>query len=233
MRPMPLAIVEQQDDAPAGQLATWAHDRGHRVEILHAQELGTTWPDPARYGAIAALGAEHSVHASPDAWIGAEVAFLRAAHDAGVPVLGLCFGGQALAAALGGEVRLAPEPEIGWFEVEALDGGAIAPGPWFEWHVDTFTVPPGARQLARTARCPQAFALGTSVGLQLHPEADEAIIAGWIRTGRDSLEENGLDPDALRARTCAAAPAARERAYALFDAVAAAWASRARSNVQS
>src|SRR3954464_12458675 len=104
---MDLAIVEQQDDAPAGFLADWALARGHRVELLRAPELGTEWPDPARYGAIAALGAEHSVHASPDPWIGAEVAFLRAAHDAGVPLLGLCFGGQALAAALGGEVRLA------------------------------------------------------------------------------------------------------------------------------
>jgi GMP synthase-like glutamine amidotransferase len=230
---MHLAIVEQQDDAPAGNLAAWARDRGVRVETLHAQELGTAWPDPARYGAIAALGAEHSVHASPDAWIGAEVAFLRAAHDAGVPVLGLCFGGQALAAALGAEVRLAPEPEIGWYELEALDGGAVAPGPWFEWHVDTFAVPPRARQLARTARCPQAFAVGTSVGLQFHPEADEAIILDWIRTGRDTLEASGIDPDALRQRTGAAAPAARERAYALFDAVAAAWTSSARPNVHS
>jgi GMP synthase-like glutamine amidotransferase len=228
-----LAIVEQQDDAPAGNLATWARDRGLGVEILHAQELGTSWPDPARYGAIAALGAEHSVHASPDAWIGAEVAFLRAAHDAGVPVLGLCFGGQALAAALGAEVRLAPEPEIGWFDVEALDGRAIPPGPWFEWHVDTFAVPAGARQLARTPGCPQAFAVGTSVGLQFHPEADEAIILDWIRTGRDSLEANGVDPDALRERTRAAAPAAREHAYALFDAIATTWTRTPRPNVQS
>src|SRR4051812_16383480 len=184
---MDLAIVEQQDDAPAGFLAGWARARGHRIEILRAQELGTTWPDPGAYDAIAALGAEHSVHASPDPWIGAEVAFLRAAHDGGVPLLGLCFGGQALAAALGGEVRLAPRPEIGWFELEALDGGGVPPGPWFQWHFDTFALPPGARELARTPLCPQAFALGTSIGLQFHPEATADIIGEWIRTGRDSL----------------------------------------------
>jgi hypothetical protein len=53
-----LCIVEQQADAPAGLLAEWALERGHRVTTLHAQELGAgPWPDPTRYGAIAPLGA--------------------------------------------------------------------------------------------------------------------------------------------------------------------------------
>jgi GMP synthase-like glutamine amidotransferase len=231
-----LAIVEQQDDAPAGFLAGWARERGHRIETLRAQELGTSWPDPRAYDAIAALGAEHSVHASPDPWIGAEVAFLRAAHEGGVPLLGLCFGAQALAAALGAEVRVAPRPEIGWFELEALDAGdvaPVAPGPWFQWHFDTFAVPPGARQLARTPLCPQAFALGTSLGLQFHPEATADVIGEWIRTGRDSLAREGIDGDALAARTRAGESAARERAYRLFDAVARAWTKGRRPNVQT
>ncbi|HEX2106008.1 MAG TPA: type 1 glutamine amidotransferase [Solirubrobacteraceae bacterium] len=230
---MDLAIVEQQDDAPGGYLADWARERGHRVELLRAQELGTAWPDPGRYGAIAALGAEHSVHASPDPWIGAEVAFLRAAHEAGVPLLGLCFGGQALAAALGAEVRLAPRAEIGWYELESVDGGEIPPGPWFQWHFDTFAVPPGARELARTPHCPQAFRLGSSIGLQFHPEATPEIIADWIRTGRDSLVRNGLDADALRAQTRAAGPGARARAYTLFDAIARAWTDGPRTSVHA
>ena len=54
---------------------------------------------------MVALGSDRSVHASPDPWIAAQLAFLRAAHDAGVPVLGICFGAQALAAALGGRVN--------------------------------------------------------------------------------------------------------------------------------
>jgi GMP synthase-like glutamine amidotransferase len=229
---MQLAIVEQQDDAPAGFLADWARDRGHRVEILRAQDLGTEWPDPARYEAVAALGAEHSVHASPDPWIGAEVAFLRAAHDAAVPVLGLCFGGQALAAALGAEVGVAPRPEIGWYEIERADGAQIPPGPWFQWHVDTFAVPAGARELARTPSCPQAFRLGSSVGLQFHPEATPEIIAGWIRTGGDGLARGGVEAEALAAQTRRAGPAARERAYTLFDAIARAWTKGRRTSVQ-
>jgi GMP synthase-like glutamine amidotransferase len=224
---MDLCIVEQQADAPAGLLAEWARERGHRVTTLHAQELGSgPWPDPTRFGAIAPLGAEHSVHASPDPWIAPQIAFLRAAHEAGVPVLGLCFGGQALAAALGGEVRAAPAPEIGWLELEALDGGAVAPGPWFAWHEDTFTLPPGAVELARSAAYPHAFRVGPSVGLQFHPEVTPEIVEGWVRGGRATLAANGVDAEAIRAQTRDDAAAHRARAFALFDAIAAGWTER-------
>jgi GMP synthase-like glutamine amidotransferase len=230
---MDLAIVEHDEDAPAGFLLDWALDRGHRVEMLHARELGADWPDPGGYGAIAALGSEHSVHGSPHAWIAAEVDFFRAAHEASVPVLGLCFGAQALAAALGAEVRRAERPEIGWFELEPVDAGPVPPGPWFQWHFDTFAVPSGARELARTPASPQAFVLGTSVGLQFHPEATPDIIAGWIRSGGDELERHGLDAGALEARTRASGAAARERAYTLFDAITRGWTKGRPTSVQS
>jgi GMP synthase-like glutamine amidotransferase len=209
-----LAIVEQQPSAPAGLLGTGP------------------WPDPTQFDAIAPLGAEHSVHASRDPWIAPQIAFLRAAHANDVPVLGLCFGGQALAAALGGDVRLAPAPEIGWVELESLDGGTVGPGPWFSWHHDTFTLPPGAEELARTAACPHAFRLGRSVGLQFHPEATPEIVEGWMRGGRETLAAHRIDAGALREATRAGAAANRDRAFALFDAIAAGWTNGRRSNVQ-
>jgi GMP synthase-like glutamine amidotransferase len=224
---MRIAVVEQQHDAPAGLFGAWAAARGHDVELLHAPHL-EAWPDPSGYGAVLALGSDRSVHASRDAWIAAEIAFLRAAHDAGVPVLGLCFGAQALAAALGGEVRRAARPEIGWIRLEATGAGGagpIAPGPWFAWHEDTFTVPPGARELARSRAAPQAFALGASVGLQFHPEVDEAIVARWVEGGRPQLGAARIDEEHLRAETARRAAEAGRRAFALFDAVARAWAS--------
>jgi GMP synthase-like glutamine amidotransferase len=231
---MDLAVVEQQADAPAGLLGEWAGARGHRIVTLRAPELGAgPWPDPARFGAIAPLGAEHSVHASKDEWIAPQIDFLREAHARDVPVLGLCFGGQALAAALGGEVRLAPRPEIGWLEIEPLDGRAIAPGPWFSWHHDTFTLPPGARELARTAACPHAFALGRSVGLQFHPEVTPAIVEGWVRGGSATLAAHGVDGEAILERTRREAGADRRRAFELFDAIAAGWTSVRRTAVQS
>jgi GMP synthase-like glutamine amidotransferase len=229
-----LCVVEQNADAPAGLLADWARERGHSVTTLRAYEIGAgPWPDPRAYGAIAPLGAEQSVHASSDPWIAPQLAFLREAHEAGVPVLGLCFGGQALAAALGGEVRAAAAPEIGWLELESLDGDAVAPGPWFAWHEDTFTLPPGAVELARSPACPHAFRVGRSVGLQFHPEVTPAIVEGWVRGGSATLAAHGVDGEAIVERTRAGAAADRERAFALFDAIAAAWTSVRRTAVQS
>jgi GMP synthase-like glutamine amidotransferase len=220
-----ICVVEQQPDAPAGVLGAWAAERGHEVEVLRAPALAT-WPDPSAFGAVAALGSDRSVHASPDPWITAEVAFLRAAHDAGVPTVGLCFGAQVLAAALGGEVGRAPRVEIGWIAIDATQAGAsvdrLAPGPWFAWHEDAFSVPPGATELARSAVGPQAFALGTSVGLQFHPEVDAAIVARWVADGRRQLATERIDERALLAETERCAPTARGRAFALFDAVVAA-----------
>jgi GMP synthase-like glutamine amidotransferase len=211
-----LLVVEQQADAPAGLVEEWATERGARVEVVHAPELDE-WPDARSADAVVALGSDRSVHASTDPWIASQVGFLRAAHDAGVPVLGICFGGQALAAALGGTVFAAPRTEIGWIEVEGDDGYG---GSWFTWHEDAFTVPEGGVELARAASGPQAFAVGRSVGLQYHPEVTEAIVDGWLSTGGDVV----ADPEPLRRETARRARSARARAFALFDRISAHWA---------
>ena len=213
---MRILVLEQQADAPAGLVGEWAIERGARVDVVRAPELDE-WPDPRAADAVVALGSDRSVHASSDPWIGAQLAFLRAAHEADVPVLGICFGGQALAAALGGTVARAPRTEIGWIEVDGDDGYG---GSWFTWHEDAFTVPPGAVELARAASGPQAYALGRSVGLQYHPEVTQAIVDGWLATADDSVP----DPEPLRRETARRVQGARERAFVLFDRISACWA---------
>ena len=172
---------------------------------------------------MVALGSDRSVHASDDPWIAAEIAFLRDAHQSDVAVLGVCFGAQALAAALGGCVAPAPCAEIGWYELAAPGRGPVGAGPWFEWHFDAFTLPSGAHELARTAAGAQAFRLGRSVGLQFHPEVTPAIVDGWLRTGRGDLDAQALDGESIRRQTARQAGAARRRAFALFDAIADGW----------
>jgi GMP synthase-like glutamine amidotransferase len=210
-----LLVVEQQVDVPAGLVGEWALDRGARVDVVRAPEL-EQWPDPVGVDAIVALGSDRSVHASSDAWIATQLRFLRVAHDAGVPVLGICFGAQALAAALGGTVAAAPRTEIGWIDVDGDDGYG---GSWFTWHEDTFTLPPGATELARAESGPQAYALGRSVGLQYHPEVTPAIVEEWLASGSDDVP----DPEPLRRETERRATEARERAFALFDRIAERW----------
>jgi GMP synthase-like glutamine amidotransferase len=211
-----LLVVEQQADAPAGLVGEWALARGARLEVVRAPDVAQ-WSDLRSADAVVALGSDRSVHASSDPWIAAQVDFLRAAHDADVPVLGICFGGQAIAAALGGAVSRAARTEVGWIDVEGDDGYG---GSWFTWHEDVFTVPPGATELARAASGPQAFVLGRSVGLQYHPEVTPAIVDDWLATGADAVP----DPEALRRETARRAAGARERAFALFDRIAAVWA---------
>ncbi|WP_419841072.1 type 1 glutamine amidotransferase [Candidatus Poriferisodalis sp.] len=120
-------------------------------------------------------------------WIDAELDLIRQAHGRGTPVLGICFGGQALAAALGGSVDRSPETEIGWYRISPPPGAAlpISDGPWMEWHHDRFHMPEGAELLASTAICPQLFRMGRSVGTQFHPEINVALATEWLDAASD------------------------------------------------
>ncbi|ELP68508.1 type 1 glutamine amidotransferase [Streptomyces turgidiscabies] len=179
------------------------------------------FPDPAGYDLVVLLGAPWSVYdrASVAPWIDGELELLRTAYAAELPVLGICFGAQALATALGGSVEAAPRQEIGWTAVESDVPGLIPAGPWFQWHFDRFTVPPGAVELARSAVGPQAFRAGRALGVQFHPELDEETLLQWLDAGgRAEARAHGEDPEQLLAETRARHEESRQRAYDLVDA---------------
>ncbi|MEU6139668.1 type 1 glutamine amidotransferase [Streptomyces sp. NPDC047081] len=178
------------------------------------------FPDPTAYDLVVLLGAPWSVYdrASVGPWIDGELRMLRTAHASDVPVLGICFGAQALATALGGRVERAPRPEIGWTEIDTDAPDLVPEGPWFQWHFDRFTTPPGAAELARSAVGPQAFRAGRSLGVQFHPELTEETLRMWLDLGgRREAERHGVDPDRLLAETVARGDSSRERAHALVD----------------
>src|SRR5215469_2740065 len=142
------------------------------ADRFHSPGVTASFPDPAGYDAVVAFGAVWSVYddAAIGTWIHHEIAFTRAAISEGVPVLGICFGGQLLAAAIGGRVERAPAPELGWTVIETRAPGLIDAGPWLEWHYDRFIVPDDVPVIATTSLSNQAFAVGRSLGLQFHPE---------------------------------------------------------------
>jgi GMP synthase-like glutamine amidotransferase len=219
---MRILILEHEPAVPAGLFGRWASSRGHAVRTLEVPRL-RVWPAPGDWDAVVSLGSDLSTHASPDAWIAREIEFLRDAHRAGVPVLGICFGGQALALALGGSVRRGDFVEVGWSPMGSDEPSLLPPGPWFRWHEDVFTVPPGARELARSEAGPLAFASGHSVGLQFHPEADAALIREWIEGARHRMDELAIDEHALLGEVAAFADGAGPRAEDLFDRLARRW----------
>ncbi|MDX1881737.1 glutamine amidotransferase-related protein [Mycolicibacterium sp. 120270] len=157
------------------------------AERVNDPAVDVTFPDPTDYDVIVPLGARWPVYdeALRRTWVEAEMQMLRDAADAGVSTLGVCFGGQLLAQTFGGTVTRSTKPEIGWYDVTSDDESLIPGGRWFEWHFDTWTLPPGATEIARTPNASQAFILGRAVALQFHPEVDHDLLARWFADDRD------------------------------------------------
>jgi GMP synthase-like glutamine amidotransferase len=219
---MRILVLEHEPECPAALFGDWAGARGHEVRTVRVPELAR-WPQPDAADVVVSLGSDRSTHASTDSWIAREIEFLLEVHDAGRAVLGICFGAQALAKALGGAVTSAPQMELGWTTLDTRDPALIPPGPWCRWHEDVFRVPPAAREIVRAGEVPLAFVQGTSVGVQFHPEVDLELVDAWIEGSRRRLAEEAVDERALRRRMRLAAPGARARAYDLFDRIARLW----------
>ncbi|MFM7062665.1 MAG: type 1 glutamine amidotransferase [Actinomycetes bacterium] len=196
----------------------------HLVCATPRSPVGSTeFPDPELFDVVVVLGSRWGI-TDPECahWVVPEQVMLRRADAAGVPVLGCCFGGQVLAAALGGAVGPAARPEIGWLEVGPQpvappNEGMVHPGPWLQWHGDAFSVPPGATELARTEAGPQAFVLRRCLGLQFHPEVDRAVLEAWLVDDADELLAVGLDPQDLVRGADRHGPDAAARAHTLVD----------------
>jgi GMP synthase-like glutamine amidotransferase len=208
-------ILQHGDDGPAGILGEWLAERGIEHQT-HATWRHPLPDDPGAYGWVATLGSEHTP-GSPDApdWVDAEIEFLRDALAADVPILGLCFGGQALAVAAGGDVHAAEPAEIGWVEVVTEEPELVPAGPWLHYHYDQLEPPAEATTVAHSPSGPAAFTLGRSLGLQFHPESTPDIAAGWA--AQDPKLVDG-EAERLAAEGRAAAPDAEAAARLLFDA---------------
>jgi GMP synthase-like glutamine amidotransferase len=172
---------------------------------------------------IVVLGAISSVN-DPDPWIATELDWLREADRRGVPILGICFGGQALCVASGGQVEKSPRVELGWTMVTSVesvlvpsaDSAAshlVPAGPWLEFHHDRCLPAPSATVLAQNDLCVQAFSVGRHLGVQFHPEVDGAQLKRWLDNGADvEVTATGLDAGEFLAQTIKEEPASRARA---------------------
>ena len=167
---------------------------------------------------VVVLGADSSVN-DPDPWIAEELDWLRAADAAGVPLLGICFGAQAICAAFGGQVEAMASKEIGWTLVDSVDHDLVPVGPWLVFHGDRCLPPPTATVLARNDVAVQAFRIGRHLAFQFHPEVDGPLLKSWLDAGgAKDAERLGLDRDRFLADTVREEPASRDRASRLVAA---------------
>jgi GMP synthase-like glutamine amidotransferase len=214
-------VLRMQATAPPGLLESWAQARGITLDVVTIEDGPLPPPDPGEHVFAVALGSGRSLAADLPPWAPDVLGWLRAADTACLPVLGICFGAQALAAALGGSVHRLPAPEIGWIEVETADAERIPPGPWLAWHEDGLTPPPLAYELATNAAGTQAFCLRHHLAVQFHPEVTGDIVETWATSPASRLAETGQTVAGLRAMSEEHAAAAALRAERLFDGFAA------------
>ena len=226
---MRVLFVQQDHVSPPGPVGEAFADHGYDVAEFgvvpsgrfHDPSVTVSFPDPLSYDAIVPMGAAWSVYDRDriGTWIDDELGFLRRAHDAGVPVLGICFGAQALATApgrpghQGRTARGGVDPDRD--EPARPDrAGAM--------------VPVAFRPLGPAGRHPRAgqdrdrragLHRGAQPGRPVHPELTPQMLDGWLSNGgRQQPRAFGLDPDQLTAETAARSGEARLRAKRLVSA---------------
>ncbi len=205
--------------AELGHLEPWLRDNGFVVRRLVRDDiLAADAADDADL--VIVLGSEWTVARTMDApddppqaapAIAAEIALVRRRVEQDKPLLGICFGGQVLSQALGGDVTRQEAAHIAWetpdTEVDELRA------PWVLLHNDAFTVPEGAELLAEADHAPMAFRYGRAWGVQFHPEVDADILEQMFRDVATPTEVSAPQVAAARAR----AQEQREDSLRLFD----------------
>jgi len=213
----PALILQYGPTGPPGLLGEWATSRGVPID-LHRTYADGALPEIDERAFVCLLGSKHSPLDRDVPEVAATLDLVRRAVDDGIPILGLCFGGEALADVLGARIEPAPEPELGWHTIDSEYPELVPAGPWLEWHYQRFTLPPGARQLASSPAGVQAFASGPHLGVQFHPESTIEIVTQWARSDSDKLQQLGrTDAEAGLEEGRSGADAARSNAFRLFD----------------
>ena len=190
----PVDIIQNDPEAPVGVFEALLAEWEVPFRLVRA-DLGEELP--VAKNALIILGGAMGVHDEADHPFLIKVKErMRRALDAAVPLFGICLGGQLLAEVAGGMVSSNRGGEKGLVEVtltaagadDHLFAGVAKSFQAFQWHNDSFTVPPSAVRLAGSAACPaQAFRIGNAWGVQFHPEVDDSIVAVWSRRDESRL----------------------------------------------
>lgn len=196
---MRVAIVENTRATHHGQVGVALHEVGAMVEIYRPWKDGLL-PEPGSFDALVSFGGEQS--ALDDAlhpYLPRLAHLMAEAAGTGTAVLGICLGSQVLARGLGATNHLGTAREFGWCEVslrpesaaDAVLGALPARFEIFEWHSDTFSLPPGAEHLAGSpVAAVQCYRYGRAgYGMQFHFEASCAVARSWAQLFPETSEQ--------------------------------------------
>jgi GMP synthase (glutamine-hydrolysing) len=176
---------------------------GYDIEKVNAQNDSVP-TSPLGYDAVIILGGPMAVYDNLT-YLQKEQELIRNAIKNETPLLGICLGSQLIAQAAGGRVYKGKRKEIGWYNVyltpassnDIFRGLTNKTIRIFQWHGDTYDLPANAKILAYSDLYPQAFRIGSAVGIQFHFEVDEHLIQTWMNEYKDDLIAEKINPEIL------------------------------------
>jgi GMP synthase-like glutamine amidotransferase len=221
-------FIQHDHVSPVGPVGERLAHHGFEIETqlvvpedkFESPNVAFEFPNIDNYDLIIPLGAPWGAWDDEciGNWLQPELAWIKNAVESGNPVLGICFGGQLIARALGGSVTRAPKAEIGWTNIWSEEPDLVSNGPWFQFHYDQWVLPNGVKEIARNPVSSQAFVVNKSLGVQFHPELDSAGLKGWLDWGGGKkVQQDGQDPIVMMKQTVAEEEAAKQRTFELVD----------------
>jgi GMP synthase-like glutamine amidotransferase len=197
----PVAILRTSRSEGPAYFATYLENRSIPLQLIALDEGAPVPRDPRLFSGLCFMGGPMSVNDELP-WIAPALELIREAVRKDIPVIGHCLGGQLMSKAFGGAVRANPCKEIGWGEVRVADNGVAR--EWlgelqsfetFQWHGETFSIPPGATRILENRHCEnQAFALGKHLALQCHVEMTEELVRSWVHGGAEEMRAAAGSP---------------------------------------
>lgn len=216
---MRIHVVADVADSDGGYVTERLVQRGGDLHQLDRDAL-PSFDSIGHCDLVLLLGSEKSAH--EEKWVAsvtAESRLIRHALAAGTPVMGICYGAQLLARALGGTSWRADQPELGWSRVDTIDPVLCPEGPWGQMHRDVFAPGPTSRVLGTSWRGPQCIIDDSldarAIAWQFHPEVTPTTYERWVTEGY--YGDTGVDAQDLIRQAHANAPKARNLAFALTD----------------